>query len=317
MPINILLAQFAPPLPPKQGRYSIRGSRVVRKPQSIIRYTVTSHMENGKSFYKCANRVFFDYGEALIFCQGLNRCEAAKRQKASLHLKSFNMKCRQTISRISRALSRKSQMKTTNNLPVRRNSTSNSNENLFKSVIGNTLKEFSPETKMNTKSSSYTTWKKVWNGFNLKNYHSTDYGLYKRLILTEVNAYRSNHGETSLVSSSYLNDVAQKLANNYAHRQKVEVNPYAMYGMLYASVKKFLASSIVKSCYDTKSKYSYILNRPISRAAFSFTQIVWASTKKFGIGVQHHNGHLYVVLLFLPKGNKKGEFKQNVFKRKR
>uniref|UniRef100_A0A0K0FD16 CAP domain-containing protein (inferred by orthology to a zebrafish protein) n=1 Tax=Strongyloides venezuelensis TaxID=75913 RepID=A0A0K0FD16_STRVS len=313
--INILLAQNVPPLPQKLGRYTIRGSRVVRKPQSIKHITIKSHIVNGVSHYHCVDRDFTNYGEALQYCQLLYRCEAEKRHQASFNRKPLSVKCRNAISRISRSLSRKSQKKTTTNLPIRRNSTSNSNQSLVRNVIGNSLIEFYPDKKINVKSFSYMTWNKVWHSCNYKCYFSQNYGQFKNLIMTEINTYRLNHGVRQLISSSYLQDIAQKYANDYANKQKLNVNPYATYGVLHASVQITSASSIIRSFYDTKRKYSYFLNKPMSRVALCFTQIIWASTEKFGIGVQHHNTNLYIVLLFHPNGNIKGKFKKNIFHR--
>uniref|UniRef100_A0A0N5B200 SCP domain-containing protein n=1 Tax=Strongyloides papillosus TaxID=174720 RepID=A0A0N5B200_STREA len=315
--IKILLSYDAPPLPPKQLRYSIRGSRVVRKPQSIKHYTITSYRVSGKSVYKCADKKFHNYGEALEYCQFLNRYEAAKRKKNSWRIRSSLMRSKNSFKRSNKFPSIKSPTGTKNNSSGKGNSIANSKKDYNKNVIGNTEKEFSMNQKMNTESFSFYIWRRVWNSCNVICYRSNRYGKYKSLILDEINYYRSNHRGDKLVSSLHLNNLAQRLANKYANEQKLDVNKDATYGMLYANVKISLARVVLKSFYDTKSKYSFYFNKPLSRTALSFTQIVWTSTQKLGVGVQQHKDHLYVVLIFYPKGNKRGEFQKNVFKRVR
>uniref|UniRef100_A0A0K0FD15 CAP domain-containing protein (inferred by orthology to a zebrafish protein) n=1 Tax=Strongyloides venezuelensis TaxID=75913 RepID=A0A0K0FD15_STRVS len=316
--IKVLLSFDAPALPPKQGRYLIKGNYILRKPQSITYYKITSYKHNGKSFYICADKTFQNYGKALKYCQCLSRYGAEKRGRNSWRTRLFLKKCKNFHKGLNEVPSRKSPTVGKNYFPGRGIFIKNPKKDLDKNVIGNEKKEFSIAKKMNTKSFTFYIWKKVWVGCNVVCYRSNHFGKYKSLILEEINNYRSNHRGDKLVPSFQLNNLAQNLANNYAKKQKLYIDRYAGYGILYANVNISLATIIIKSLYDTKSKYSFYFNRPFSREALCFAQIVWSSTQKIGIGVQQYKNNLYVVLLFYPKvSNKKEDFTTNVFKRVR
>uniref|UniRef100_A0A0N5B1Z9 SCP domain-containing protein n=1 Tax=Strongyloides papillosus TaxID=174720 RepID=A0A0N5B1Z9_STREA len=135
-------------------------------------------------------------------------------------------------------------------------------------------------------------------------------------MLREINSYRSMHGVEHLVTTQQLTELAQVLADKYALWQNLEIHKHFAYGVLYTYVRVFSASVIVRNWYDTNTKYSFGRGNIKSKAAKNFAQLVWKSTKQIGIGVQDEDGYLYVVCVFFPKGNKKGEYKKNVLKRK-
>uniref|UniRef100_A0A0N5B1Z7 SCP domain-containing protein n=1 Tax=Strongyloides papillosus TaxID=174720 RepID=A0A0N5B1Z7_STREA len=127
-----------------------------------------------------------------------------------------------------------------------------------------------------------------------------------------MNMYRLHHKANILEMSTRLSHIAQILAEKYVKKQELDVDLQPDYGILYTKSRIASASTIVKHFYETNIKYNYILNRVSSRAAYSFAQIVWRSTKQIGIGLKDDNGYLYVVFIFFPKGNEKGKYKKNV-----
>uniref|UniRef100_A0A0N5ALB9 SCP domain-containing protein n=1 Tax=Syphacia muris TaxID=451379 RepID=A0A0N5ALB9_9BILA len=67
----------------------------------------------------------------------------------------------------------------------------------------------------------------------------------------------------------------------------------------------------VKTWYNEKNKYDY--SRPgFSSATGHFTQLVWKSSKKIGIGMASSSGMTYVVANFYPAGNYISQFEENV-----
>uniref|UniRef100_A0A0K0FD00 CAP domain-containing protein (inferred by orthology to a zebrafish protein) n=1 Tax=Strongyloides venezuelensis TaxID=75913 RepID=A0A0K0FD00_STRVS len=164
------------------------------------------------------------------------------------------------------------------------------------------------------KKRSHLIWLKAWQLCTLKCYSANNFKIYKQRFFNEINMYRSLHKVTSLELSEDLSELAENLADEYAAKIKLDVNKYPNYGILYDRSRVEAASTILKHWYDKNEKYSFFWSKPNSKSAFSFTQIVWKSTTELGIGVKVDNGYLFVVCVFYPKGNKKGEYKKNVHK---
>jgi len=51
--------------------------------------------------------------------------------------------------------------------------------------------------------------------------------------------------------------------------------------------------------------------------ADEFTQMVWKSTCRIGMGIQRRSDSLVIVALFNPGGNVSGQFESNVFRPRR
>lgn len=65
--------------------------------------------------------------------------------------------------------------------------------------------------------------------------------------------------------------------------------------------------------YKESSKYDY--NNPgFSATTGHFTQVVWKSTQKLGIGIGRSSGGTYVCGSYDPRGNVDGEYPQNVLR---
>uniref|UniRef100_A0A0N5B1X3 SCP domain-containing protein n=1 Tax=Strongyloides papillosus TaxID=174720 RepID=A0A0N5B1X3_STREA len=199
-------------------------------------------------------------------------------------------------------------------LSGRGSSLSTSRNRLSSNIIDNEISKGSHDKHTKNKLRSQLIWLKAWELCNLKCYSANNYEVYKQRFFNEINMYRSLHKVTSLELSAGLSVLAQKIADEYAARIKFNVDEYPNYGILYGRSRVEAASTILKSWYDKNEKYNFFWGKTSSKSALSFTQIVWATTNKFGIGVQHDNGYLFVVCVFFPKGNQKGKYKKNVHK---
>uniref|UniRef100_A0A0N5B3S9 SCP domain-containing protein n=1 Tax=Strongyloides papillosus TaxID=174720 RepID=A0A0N5B3S9_STREA len=202
----------------------------------------------------------------------------------------------------------------TGELSGRKNSISKSRESLNNIAIGNEISEDPYAKNMRKKPKSHEIWQKVWKYCSVQCFSENYYDVYKQKALLEMNMYRLKHRSNILEINIKLAEFAQELAEQYVTTQNVDVNVYSNYGILYGKSIITSATTIIKDFYETNVKYNYILNKVSSKAAYSFTQLVWKSTKQVGIGVQDDGKYLYVVCIFSPKGNKKGEYKKNVHK---
>uniref|UniRef100_A0A0K0FCZ8 CAP domain-containing protein (inferred by orthology to a zebrafish protein) n=1 Tax=Strongyloides venezuelensis TaxID=75913 RepID=A0A0K0FCZ8_STRVS len=194
----------------------------------------------------------------------------------------------------------------------RRNSQSSSKESLINNAVGNKIGEDLFAKKTRRKPKSHMIWLKVWNDCNAMCYSKNQFEVYKGLVSLEINMYRLIHRVNRLKLKSQLSVIAQELTEIYAVKQKIDSDLYPNYGILYGKSSIASASTIVKSWYETSRKYNFLLSKPSSTSALSFTQIVWGSTTEFGIGVKDDNGYLFLVCVFYPKGNQKGKFRKNV-----
>uniref|UniRef100_A0A0N5C4W4 SCP domain-containing protein n=1 Tax=Strongyloides papillosus TaxID=174720 RepID=A0A0N5C4W4_STREA len=246
-----------------------------------------------------------------------------------------------SLSGISRSSLRQSLTESGNHLSPRRHSISGSNRDLSwernsisgstRDLSGRSFLSKSRESLNNNgidnernkqlhdkytkqKPKSHQIWLRVWSSCSVECYSANYYDVYKQKVFTEINLYRQMHNALPIRISPKLSVIAQELADKYAMRQTLDVDKNSEYGILYEKSRIESAPTIIRDWYNTNEKYNFFLGKKNSKSARSFTQIVWATTTKFGIGVQHDSGYLYVVCVFSPKGNKKGEYKKNVHK---
>uniref|UniRef100_A0A0N5B1Z8 SCP domain-containing protein n=1 Tax=Strongyloides papillosus TaxID=174720 RepID=A0A0N5B1Z8_STREA len=205
--------------------------------------------------------------------------------------------------------------KSSYDLSGRRNSITKSKESLNNNAISDKDKKDPSDEYFVRKPTSSRIWHKVWEYCSFKCYSKNHYDKLKLLMLKEINMYRSLHRVEHLVTTQQLTELAQVLADKYALKRTLEVDKRFAYGILHTYVPAFSASVIVRNWYETNAKYNFLLG-PKSKVAKNFAQLVWKSTNQIGIGVQVEDGFLYVVCVFFPKGNKKGEYRNNVLKRK-
>ncbi|XP_046851347.1 SCO-spondin-like [Xenia sp. Carnegie-2017] len=152
-------------------------------------------------------------------------------------------------------------------------------------------------------------------GFNIEKYQEDQLNLH--------NYYRSLHGVPPLVLDPTLSEEAQDYAysmlrnNEFQYCDSTKCNPSAaaesISKMTNATEHWYQQVNDLDYCSFNQGRAS---TRPGSegKIIFDFTQLVWASTKKIGIGFAHSadGKKKYVVARYFPPGNFFGQFSQNV-----
>lgn len=64
----------------------------------------------------------------------------------------------------------------------------------------------------------------------------------------------------------------------------------------------------MKDWYDESKHY----NVEKEESALKYSQLVWKNSKRMGVGHAYSNERLYVIVLYDPSGNLRGEFGKNV-----
>uniref|UniRef100_A0A0N5CDN8 SCP domain-containing protein n=2 Tax=Strongyloides papillosus TaxID=174720 RepID=A0A0N5CDN8_STREA len=157
----------------------------------------------------------------------------------------------------------------------------------------------------------------IWRDFDYKHYWINSYADYKLRIIHHINLIRLIHGVCPLQEDEYLDALAQTYANELTKRGIFfrDSNNYSKkYGIIEGASLFSQLTAIVSRMYDEKNHYNFYLNFGTPMTSH-FTQLVWKSTRSIGIGVLKKNDIFTIVLFFYPKGNIRGEYKKNVFKK--
>ncbi|CAF1310323.1 unnamed protein product, partial [Didymodactylos carnosus] len=147
----------------------------------------------------------------------------------------------------------------------------------------------------------------------------------RRQALKAHNEYRTKHCAPPLTLSRRLNGIAQKYAEHLASTKTFEHSHTKGLGenlwMLTSSekIKHVKGSAATKDWYDEVQHYNF--GQPgFSHATGHFTQLVWNSSKKMGLGValSSDKKSVYVVANYEPAGNtvNAGYFEKNVLEAK-
>ncbi|MFC4374240.1 CAP family protein [Nocardia halotolerans] len=141
---------------------------------------------------------------------------------------------------------------------------------------------------------------------------------YAQTGLTMHNTYRAEHGSPAMTLTQNLNNRAQQCAKYYATKGAIDHScPYKNGAgeNLVMGQGSFSAVSLVemstKMWYD-EIKYYDFNNPGFSMATGHFTQLVWKSSTRLGIGYASDGGTSVVVALYNPPGNVQGQYPQNV-----
>ncbi|OQR69098.1 golgi-associated plant pathogenesis-related protein 1-like, partial [Tropilaelaps mercedesae] len=136
------------------------------------------------------------------------------------------------------------------------------------------------------------------------------------------NHFRRKHRAPFLLLSLRLCEQAQRLANFIAHTNDLYHRKLRDIGQnLYVESSytqdnfDVNGETVVKHWYSEQKHYDYYQNRDLLHTQASrFTQLVWKSSQKVGIGKATIGaGKVIVVALYKPAGNVAGEFHNNVF----
>ncbi|KAH8378041.1 hypothetical protein KR093_008655, partial [Drosophila rubida] len=132
-------------------------------------------------------------------------------------------------------------------------------------------------------------------------------------VLNAHNVYRGRHSAPPLVLSTQLSEVATQWANHLLVKNRMEHRPNSDYGenIYWASGGKLNGADVVKSWYNEIKQYNW--NRPsFQYNTGHFTQVIWKSSHKLGVGYAKKGNNIYVVCNYDPPGNLMKNFPSNV-----
>uniref|UniRef100_A0AC35F9X4 SCP domain-containing protein n=1 Tax=Panagrolaimus sp. PS1159 TaxID=55785 RepID=A0AC35F9X4_9BILA len=135
---------------------------------------------------------------------------------------------------------------------------------------------------------------------------------YRREQLDAINYYRQLHGVPSLLLDNKITRDAQAWADHLARIGQL-VHSNTNYGENLASGYPLSHVNPATLWYSGVSRINFS-NVERSTDCLHFTQIVWKSSKKIGIGISRssNTGKYYIVANFDPAGNMRGSFAENV-----
>ncbi|MEU7863163.1 CAP family protein [Nonomuraea sp. NPDC049141] len=127
-------------------------------------------------------------------------------------------------------------------------------------------------------------------------------------------AYRAHYGAEPLDLDPELTRYATRRAQKMAAADGALSRSHGPYGenLFMSWPNQPTAAEVVKAWMDGAAEYDYD-NPGFSNATGNFTQVVWKSSKKLGVGLARSvSDRWYVVAVYDPPGNYTGQFAQNV-----
>ena len=129
------------------------------------------------------------------------------------------------------------------------------------------------------------------------------------MILNSVNMYRINHCIPPVMWDNKIQSSAQFWANKLAqtnlfiHSSNNYGENLALIGNKPIDDKTFSVLSAIQAWYNEINIYNYS-NPKFNMNTGHFTQLIWKSSTKIGVGVaQNFKGNIIVVMQFSPSGN--------------
>ncbi|CAG4927325.1 unnamed protein product [Colias eurytheme] len=136
------------------------------------------------------------------------------------------------------------------------------------------------------------------------------------------NVYRQRHGAPQLYMAPELCDYAQAWANHLAHTNKFyyrndrDVGQNLYQRPVSALQPEITGQEVSSYWYAAVRQYNFFKESDVLHAnvnAGHFTQMVWVSTRFFGVGkARSRAGKVIVVANYSPPGNGSGQFETNV-----
>ena len=137
-------------------------------------------------------------------------------------------------------------------------------------------------------------------------------------ILNCHNELRSKHNSLPLILNPTLSTLAQKKVEKMALKKEKKINEKnRKYGInFFFSRNNSSGEEVSLFWYEGKNKYDIendINNKKNIEEINNFTQLIWKNTKEVGFGFTNDTeGNFYVMALYSPKGNIKGQYENNV-----
>ncbi len=115
----------------------------------------------------------------------------------------------------------------------------------------------------------------------------------------------------NLENDEDLHRIAEQRAHSEANGQRLPLpNDYNenVFEIDTGDPSNITGEIIVKSWYDQHQQY----NPNNEASAPVFSQLVWKTSTKLGVGHAYNGQKLYVIVLYKPSGNIRGQFAANV-----
>ena len=137
-------------------------------------------------------------------------------------------------------------------------------------------------------------------------------------IFNSHNEIRLKHNSSPLKLNSSLTNLAQKKADTMAENKEIKIkeNNQKLGKSYFFSENTCTGEEVTSFWYKGKYKYNFKKEEENKKDEMinNFTQLIWKNTKEVGFGFANDDkGNFYVVALYFPCGNIKGEYKKNVF----
>jgi len=149
---------------------------------------------------------------------------------------------------------------------------------------------------------------------------------FEKVFLTAHNKYRAVHSASGLILDPTISAVAQQFAEKLLAQNALFHSQNPNYGEnLYAvyepSKRPVDATTVVTAWYNERDMYTAYGKEPNLteyQKWTHFTQVVWVSTTKIGVGcaISPTNTTTFVVANYSPFGNIVGKFTSNVLRPK-
>ncbi|KAF0988379.1 hypothetical protein HZS_3331 [Henneguya salminicola] len=132
------------------------------------------------------------------------------------------------------------------------------------------------------------------------------------LVLQSHNIHRKNHGVEALIWSNNLLEIATNKTRTIKENQEISVNEKYGENSCVITSPNPDGSVVVEAWYTESMDYNYE-NPSNLHDTDHFTQIVWKSTTEIGYAkMELTEDHWILLVLYNPKGNIDGEYKNNV-----
>uniref|UniRef100_A0A0N5B290 SCP domain-containing protein n=1 Tax=Strongyloides papillosus TaxID=174720 RepID=A0A0N5B290_STREA len=136
--------------------------------------------------------------------------------------------------------------------------------------------------------------------------------LYGR-FLEEVNLYRRIHRSRPLQMDAILSRKAMDAAKKSAVLGRLIPNSNPDIGENSIICNEKMAPLIVFNWYKERSKYNYNTLAALPESVH-FSNLIWRSATKVGIGIARKGNLLYIIFNFWPETSQNFKFRENVFK---
>uniref|UniRef100_A0A0K0G210 SCP domain-containing protein n=1 Tax=Strongyloides venezuelensis TaxID=75913 RepID=A0A0K0G210_STRVS len=181
------------------------------------------------------------------------------------------------------------------------------NKNYEGIKIERELKKYSLSTRI---------WHFVWDRCSrIECYSKNNFALLYEKFLEEMNIYRRIHGSRPLELDGRLNRLAMENAVKSAESGRLISSIKYDVGENSAICSSLHAPLTVYRWYNEKNHHNYKTTAPLATSQH-FTNLIWRSALKVGIGIAKKANQLYIFVEFWPPYNLNYNIRENVGKPK-